>query len=128
MTPPERSALIVEDTGPCATTLEIAIGQIEGLSIHVVPDAERARHWLADNRQVSLIVTDLNLPEGHGFELIEWIRAHPAHRRVPVVVVSGDSHADAAENSLRRGANAFFTKPFSPAQIRRKIEELLHVS
>ncbi len=124
---PERSVLIVEDTGPCATTLEIALGQISGLAVHVVADAPEARRWLRSNQSVSLIVTDLNLPDGHGFELIEWLRADPLYRRVPIVVVSGDSRVDAAESSLRRGANAFFTKPFSPAEIRRKIEELLHV-
>jgi len=124
---PERSVLIVEDTGPCATTLEIALAQIPGLAVHVVADTTEARRWLSPGRDVALIVTDLNLPEGHGFELIEWLRSDPWYRRVPVVVVSGDSRDDAAENSLRRGANAFFTKPFSPAAIRKKIEELLHV-
>jgi CheY-like chemotaxis protein len=125
---PDRPVLIVEDTGPCATTLEIALGRIRGLAVHVVADVLQARDWLVSNRSVALIVTDLNLPHGSGFELIEWLKKDPLYRHVPVVVVSGDSRKDAAECSLRLGADAFFTKPFSPAEIRRKIEELLHVN
>ncbi len=123
---PERPVLIVEDTGPCATTLEIALSRIRDISIHVVGDLLAARCWLLSNPSVALIVTDLNLPEGHGFDLIQWVRSEPVFRDVPVVVISGDSRSDAAETSMRLGANAFFTKPFSPAEIRRKIEELLN--
>jgi CheY-like chemotaxis protein len=50
------------------------------------------------------------------------------HRRIPIVVVSGDSNPESPARSLRRGADAYFTKPFSPSEVRRKIEELIHAA
>ena len=124
----KRSVLIVEDSDTCVTLLKIALEQIRDLSICAVPDLLHARLWLNSNCKVSLVVTDLNFPDGHGFELLEYLRQNARLRTVPVVVVSGDTCLDVAQICIQRGVCAFFTKPFSPAQICTKVEELLQFS
>jgi PleD family two-component response regulator len=60
-----------------------------------------------------------------GFELIERVRGHRVHQSVPIMVITGSSDPDAPQRVERLGANAFFMKPYSPLQVREKLEQLL---
>lgn len=117
---------MVEDAGSCATTLEIAFGRMHGVTVMVVSSAEEARGVLEANDGVCALVTDLNLPEASGLELLGWVRSRGALARLPVVVVSGDSDPSVPAAILSAGADAFFAKPFSPAAVRQKVEDLIH--
>jgi CheY-like chemotaxis protein len=124
MTP---TVLIVEDSENAAVALEIAIGSIEGLAVQTLGTAQEALNTLsADRSNVVAIVTDLHLPVMDGFALIEEIRRTSSSSKLPIVVVSGDTHPDSPARCLRLGANAYFAKPFSPNEICRTLEGLLH--
>ena len=118
--------MIVEDVVTCATTLEMAFLSIPDISVAVVPGAQAALRLLeSGDCAVRAVVTDLNMPRMDGFEFIERIRAEPRHRRLPIIVVSGDTDPRTPERLEALGANAFFSKPYSPAQVRLKLEQLL---
>ena len=123
---PGTTILIVEDATTWATTLEMAFLAIPDIAVTVLPTAQEALRLLASaDCSVSAVVTDLNMPRMDGFEFIERIRAEPRHRRLPIIVVSGDTDPGTPERLASIGANAFFPKPYSPAQVRLKLEQLL---
>jgi DNA-binding response OmpR family regulator len=117
--------LIVEDAAACATTLEIALGQISGAAVHVVSSAGEARSILGKDSEICALVTDIQLPDASGLDLVRWVRSRPGAARLPIVVISGDSDPDTPATSLGLGADAFFPKPFSPSVVRQKVEELI---
>jgi two-component system, chemotaxis family, chemotaxis protein CheY len=119
-----RTVLIVEDSDQCITTLEIAIQRMADVHVTSVASAEQALAFLADS-EICALITDLNLPRMDGFELIACIRSRPGGSTLPIMVISGDSDPHAPERARRMGANAFFPKPYSPAEVRRKLEQLI---
>jgi CheY-like chemotaxis protein len=124
--PSNRTVLIVEDAESCATTLEIALLAIPHIHIRVAPTARQALELLASaGGKISALVTDLNMPAMDGFELIERVRADSRTARLPIVVISGDSDPRTPARLYRLGADAYFGKPYSPAQVRQKVEQLL---
>lgn len=124
--PSNRTVLIVEDAESCATTLEIALLAIPHIHIRVAPTARQALELLASaGGKISALVTDLNMPAMDGFELIERVRADSRTARLPIVVISGDSDPQTPARLYRLGADAYFGKPYSPAQVRQKVEQLL---
>lgn len=124
--PPTRTVLIVEDVESCATTLEFALLEIPHLHVRVAPTARQALEVLASaGTQISALVTDLNLPAMDGFELIERVRSNTRTARLPIVVISGDSDPRTPDRIHRLGADAYFGKPYSPALVRQKLEQLL---
>lgn len=124
--PSNRTVLIVEDAESCATTLEIALLAIPHIHIRVTPTARQALELLASaGGKISALVTDLNMPAMDGFELIERVRADSRTARLPIVVISGDSDPQTPARLYRLGADAYFGKPYSPAQVRQKVEQLL---
>jgi CheY-like chemotaxis protein len=68
------------------------------------------------------------MPAMDGFELIGAVRADPRFVRLPVVVLSGDTDPRTPERLRALGVDAYFPKPYSPAEVRRKVEELIHAS
>jgi CheY-like chemotaxis protein len=123
---PGPTVLIVEDAATWATTLEMAFLAIPDIAVTVLPTAQEALRLLASaDCGITAVVTDLNMPRMDGFEFIERIRAEPRHQHLPIIVVSGDTDPRTPERLVSIGANAFFPKPYSPAQVRLKLEQLL---
>jgi CheY-like chemotaxis protein len=121
-----RDILIVDDSENTAATLEVAFLAIPDLSVLLVSSAIEAWRILnAASSAVQAIVTDLNMPRMDGFELIRRVRSDQRLSRTPIIVVSADTDQSTPERIGKLGVDAFFPKPFSPVQVRRRLEELL---
>jgi CheY-like chemotaxis protein len=124
-----RSVLIVEDSENSAATMEMALLGIPGVSVLLAASGLEALRIMDEaGSAVQAIVTDLNMPRMDGFELIRRIRENGRTSAVPIVVVSADTDPDTPERVAQMKVDAFFAKPFSPAQVRRKLEQLLNAT
>ena len=119
-----RTVLIVEDVEVCRDALELAFIQVPDLAIRSVATAEQALEWLTAN-QASVLVTDFHLPHMDGFELVETIRSKWKDLSLPIVVISGDTDPRTPARLASLGADAYFSKPYSPAEVRQKLEQLI---
>ena len=117
--------LVVDDAADCIATLEVALGALVGVEVRGVSSAEEALGVL-DFGTVSAMITDVQLPGISGLDLVTRVRGDARWRALPVVVISADANPDTPQTALRMGADAFFAKPFSPAAVRRKLEELMY--
>jgi CheY-like chemotaxis protein len=116
--------LLVEDELACSTTLEVALEARDAPSLEHTPTAEQALAILQEGA-FALLITDVHLPAMDGLELIRRVRAEPRLAAIPIIVTTADADPATFERALSLGANAFFTKPYSPFALRRKIEELI---
>jgi CheY-like chemotaxis protein len=123
-----RAVLIVEDSENSAATLEIAFLGIPGVSVLMASSAIEALRILNNGSTVRVIVTDLNMPRMDGFELIRRIRLDGKLSRTPIIVISADTDPGTPERIAKLGVSAFFAKPYSPAQVRRKLEQILNAT
>lgn len=123
-----RTVLIVEDVEICAATLEMALLKVPELIVKSVGSAEQALRLLADaDGNIAALITDIHLPNMDGFELIQELRSQPRFDHLPILVISGDSDAGTPGRLRRLGADAYFPKPYSPAVVRKRLEELIDV-
>ena len=121
-----RSVLVVEDSENSAAMLEIAFLGIPDVAVLLTGSAVEAMRILdSGDAHVNVIVTDLNMPRMDGFELIRRVRADRRLAKLPIIVVSADTDPTTPSRVAELGVDAFFPKPFSPAQVRRKLEQLL---
>ena len=121
-----RAVLIVEDSENSAATLEMAFLGIPGVVVMQAASGVEALRILNAAVPVRAVVTDLNMPWMDGFELIRRIRGDERLRSTPIIVVSADADPDTPRRVAALGADAYFPKPFSPAQVRRALEQLLN--
>lgn len=119
-----HTVLIVEDSDVCAETLELALLGLKNVTVTITRSAEEALERLA-NGPVAALITDLHLPRMDGLHLLSELRTRNNSHCTPVLVTSGDSDPRTPARVLEAGAQAFFLKPYSPAAVRKKLEELL---
>jgi len=76
----------------------------------------------------ALIISDINMADINGLELIAFIRKSDHHRATPLVIISTQTTKRDVERALVLGANAFVPKPFSPETLRKAlVNQLAHV-
>jgi two-component system chemotaxis response regulator CheY len=118
--------LILDDSEVCAETLQIALEMLPGLESRILRSPAAVMAVLQeDGANVAAVVTDLRMARHDGLDLIGRIRADPRYAGLPVILISGDSDPGLPARALAQGADAFFSKPYSPAEVRRKLEQLL---
>jgi len=98
--------------------------RLTGIAVRSVATAEEALECLVVS-EVCALVTDLHLPGIDGFELIEAVRSQPMRSSLPILVISGDSDPQTLARLDLLGVNAYFPKPYSPAEVRQTLEQLL---
>ena len=119
--------VIVEDSETIAP-LEIALSSLNDVAIRQFANGRDAVNFVRSAQdELSAIVTDLNLPFFDGFQLVAAVRADARYSQLPIVVLSGDVRPETPERLRQLGVDAFFAKPYSPAQVRDTLEALLHV-
>ena len=75
---------------------------------------------------VGLMVLDLNMPDMHGLEVLQFVRRHPAYRTLPVIVLTTRGDDASREAALAAGANVYLTKPFLPQVLAEHARTLYH--
>ncbi len=119
--------LIVEDEPAIAESVAYALER-DGFSSVIAENVETAERLLtsAGGAPFTLIVLDLMLPDGSGFDLIARLRHGENH--TPIIVLSSrDDEADRV-SSLEAGADDYVTKPFSPREVVARVRAVLRRS
>jgi two-component system chemotaxis response regulator CheY len=75
-----------------------------------------------------LIVTDINMTDINGLELIRFIRKSEHHRATPLIIISSLRGEQDVERGIALGANAYLAKPFTPDQLRDACARLMTAS
>jgi CheY-like chemotaxis protein len=117
--------LVVDDAEDSVAALELAFERSD-IRVRHAASAERALVLLDGGQPVVALITDVNLPLMDGLALVSRIRSSGAYADLPIIVVSADTDPRMSARALDAGANAFFPKPYSPAAVRKKVEELIH--
>lgn len=116
-----QRALIVDDEPDIRELLEITLGRM-GIETSAAQDLASA-HRLLNEHEFDLCLTDMQLPDGNGLELVEHIAKElPA---LPVAVITAFGSMDVAINALKTGAFDFVQKPVNLEQLRHLVDTAL---
>ena len=130
--PAEGGVLLAEDD-PINAFMVRSVLEKAGHAVRVVGDFEALAGALFDAPAAiriapELIITDLNMPGGDGFSILQRIRQHERQsgsRAVPVIVLTSDTQLDTREKLMSAGASAVLSKPADPKALTAEIDRLL---
>lgn len=116
--------LVVEDSAAMRSFIASTLEEIDGVT---VTEAESGFEALKElpRRSYDVIITDINMPDINGLELIRFIRENDRHKETPLIIVSTESSQRDRERGLALGANAYLVKPFSPSALKEMVESYL---
>ncbi|MCA2977944.1 MAG: response regulator [Myxococcaceae bacterium] len=116
--------LIVEDSRATRELLAAAVELAGGVEVHTAVSGFEALKVLPRHR-FSLIVTDINMPDINGLELINFVKKNPNYRHVPLFVVTTEGRAQDRERGLQLGASEYLVKPFDSEVLTALVQQYL---
>lgn len=115
--------LVVDDEDYIQRILSFAL-TAEGFEVETASDGEEALEMIREC-QPDVVVLDLMLPVMDGLQVLRAIRENRDTSHTPVVVLSAKGRDMDRQAALQSGANDYVTKPFNPARLIEKVQELL---
>ena len=117
--------LIVEDSPTMRALLVSALEDLEGLvKISEVESGFEALRQLP-RESYDLILTDINMPDINGLELVSFVKGNEAYRSIPLIIVSTEGSERDLDKGMSLGADAYLVKPFDPEDLRQLARDLL---
>lgn len=118
-----KTILIVDDASILRVLLRLVLTRA-GYDVVEARDGREALDCLHD-RQVDLLLCDINMPNMDGFSLLKAFRGNARQARTPVVMLTSESGADMKRLGRALGAQAWVVKPFHPDQVLSLVARLL---
>ena len=117
--------LIVEDSPTMRSLVVSALEELGG-AIRITEASSGFEALRALPRDpYDLIVTDINMPDINGLELVSFVKQNVAYRGIPLLIISTEGSERDRLRGLELGADAYLVKPFEPEDLRRTARELL---
>lgn len=77
------------------------------------------------HHKLDAILTDINMPDINGLELVSFIKNHPGYKAIPILVISTESSEEDRKRAEALGAEEYLVKPFAPEDLLDKLRRLL---
>jgi two-component system chemotaxis response regulator CheY len=107
-----RQVLLVDDSTTMRQFISATLEAEGDFYVTQAPTGFEALKLLPRSR-FDLIITDINMPDINGLELLRFIRESPHHAKVPVFLISTDSSERDRERGMKLGADAYLVKPIA---------------
>ncbi|RYF70278.1 MAG: response regulator [Cytophagaceae bacterium] len=113
-----QKAIIIEDEIRSRALLQdLVMANCEGVEIVALAGNVAEAVEAIKLHQPDLLFLDIELQTGTGFEVLQQLRADPAYKSLPVVVLTTSNHREDEAKAMELGANAFLTKPGSSGKL-----------
>jgi two-component system chemotaxis response regulator CheY len=118
----DLNVLIVDDSAAIRKILVRVLSQTDLpiKNLHEANDGSEALKILEDN-EVSLVLSDINMPNVDGIELLTRIKAQPKWKGLSVVMITTEGSQAKVMEAVQLGAKGYVRKPFTAEQIKEKV-------
>jgi len=110
--PADTAILLVEDDPDQLALAELRL-TMAGYQVHSVDRAKALSLYLREKPRPDLLLLDVMLPDGNGFDILAQLRGRPEFSTLPIVLLTAKAELKDLRNGLALGADGYITKPYS---------------
>ena len=121
---PDMKVLVVDDS---STMRRIIKNSLERLEFNNIDEAADGAEGFGKANGCGLIITDWNMPEMNGLELVQKLRGSDAHKTTPIIMVTTEAGKNEIVDAIKNGVNNYIVKPFTRDVLKEKLEAVLKV-
>ncbi|MCX6124720.1 MAG: response regulator [Proteobacteria bacterium] len=118
-----KKILIVDDSKTIRQQVSFTLSK-GGYTVVEAEDGKDGIVKLGANSDVALIISDVNMPNMNGIEMVEAIKAGGQYGALPIVMLTTEGSADLIERAKAAGAKGWLVKPFKPDQLIAAVQKL----
>jgi CheY-like chemotaxis protein len=122
--PSETVVQLVEDDPDQITLAELRL-KMAGYAVRIADCAKALSKALREETRPDLLLLDVMLPDGNGFDILAQLRARPEFALLPIVLLTVRAELSDIRNGLRLGADGYVTKPYSKNVVAEMIQRVL---
>ena len=119
-----KSILLVEDSATTRSLIRAVIEEIGDFDVVEAPTGFDALKLLPA-QDFDLVLTDINMPDINGLELINFIKGNPRYNHIPLIIVTTERSEEDKKRGMALGATAYVTKPFKAPELQGIIRKIL---
>ena len=121
---PDTRFLIVDDFSTMRRILRGLLKESGFVNAEEAEDGAVALHKLRNDR-FDVVVSDINMPNMNGFELLRAIKADAALEHLPVLMVTAEARKEDIVRAAQEGAAGYIVKPFTKATLEEKVQKIM---
>jgi two-component system, chemotaxis family, chemotaxis protein CheY len=118
------SRILIADDSTSIRQMLTFVLEDAGFEVSAAEDGQDALDRV-ETFQPQLVITDLNMPRIDGISLVKSLRAHPAFRFTPILVLTTEGQDRSKQAGREAGATGWLVKPFRPEQLLNVIKKVL---
>ena len=119
-----KTILIVEDSSTTRALIRAVIDELGDFDTVEAATGFEALKMLPQ-QEYDLIITDINMPDINGLELINFVRSNVRYSHVPIIIVSTERSEEDKKRGIALGATAYVTKPFKSVELQEAIQKII---
>ena len=119
-----KNVLVVEDSNAIRSLIRVSLEEMGGFVVAEAGNGFEALKALP-MQHLDLIITDINMPDINGLELIGYVKSNPTYRTIPLIIVSTEKSEEDKKRGLALGAAGYVVKPFKKKDLMATIEKVL---
>lgn len=121
-----KNILVVEDS---STMRALIVSTVEGIADIDITETSSGFEALKilPHKKFDLILTDINMPDINGLELVKFVKTSPEYKDIPLIIISTEGSDRDRQRGVELGANEYVIKPFKPELLQRLITKYLKV-
>jgi len=119
-----KNVLIVEDSKAIRSMIRVSLEEEGDFFVVEAGNGFEALKTLP-TRPFDLIITDINMPDINGLELIGFVKANAAYRDIPLVIVSTEKSEEDKKRGMTLGAFGYVVKPFKKEELMGIVKKAL---
>ena len=117
--------LVVDDSSTMRRIIKNTLGRLGHKDILEAEDGAVAWDVMSKNSGIDILITDWNMPEMNGLELVQKVRAEDKYADMPIIMVTTEGGKTEVITALKAGVNNYIVKPFTPQILQEKLKDVL---
>jgi two-component system, chemotaxis family, chemotaxis protein CheY len=118
-----KTFLVVDDSASMRQLITFAM-QDAGFDVLIAENGKDALEKLS-SAKADMVITDLNMPDMDGIELITHLRGMPEYKFVPIVMLTTEAQEEKKKQGKAAGASGWIVKPFTPEQLLSVVKKFI---
>jgi len=115
----------VDDSSTMRRIIKNTLARLDYKDVLEAEHGVQAWQLLCENNDIDVLITDWNMPEMNGLELVKKVRAEDKYTDMPIIMVTTEGGKAEVIVALKAGVNNYIVKPFTPAVLKEKLEDVL---
>jgi two-component system chemotaxis response regulator CheY len=122
-----KNVLVVEDSKAIRSMIRVSLEEAGGFFAVEAGNGFEALKTLP-TRRFDLIITDINMPDINGLELIGYVKSNPTYQDIPLIIVSTEKSEEDKKRGISLGASGYVVKPFRKEELMAMVTKVLEAT